>query len=568
MTRTKKQDKRPAATVNISSEDDRWLAQHWISSPNNKSIHAHLCLPHSEQVLAHFHKKYGRRITKKQLKKRFTKICEDSLYFSLLFNKRKIRLGNSIPDTQLINATEKEFIDQRNSAFIFKSPWSILRHHPRWMEIRSEEDRPANSSQQQSPSTVTPKRSSQRIASQSTKHYSTTTYPPSIPSESEYQPSSDYHLSDIGSPDQRHRRRPSPPRSTTSTVTQHNQNPVQSPITQEPQYGFNPVCRSFARIEQPQRCPSPDSSSSSSESIIFIDPPSATQSKPSRIVNDCTTHNKSSTRKRTYEDVDHNHEHVEIKPRYQSSHRQIKPSSSSQITSNTPSTTPSTSTSTSNSAVTSTATTTEEQNRINLLQLEVKKLEALTEYERVQLDIMEKDLSCCTDQYQKEFFMDTSDGGSGWWAGRLLRDLLEGIVAETVVKSGSTTTLLSAKSNVSSTFDPYQYHSEIGHVSNNHHKINDRKGTAHTTNFIGGKPKTWLRIPQSSSLSRSSSITNNHHRHTGKSSYTGNHNTNNHHQHQRDIIGLSLMDEREESTTIPEYSKRKNDRLEQKNLSS
>ncbi|KAI9620004.1 hypothetical protein H4Q26_013986 [Puccinia striiformis f. sp. tritici PST-130] len=523
MTRTKKQDKRPAATVNISSEDDRWLAQHWISSPTNKSIHAHLCLPHSEQVLAHFHKKYGRRITKKQLKKRFTKICEDSLYFSLLFNKRKIRLGNTIPDTQLINAAEKEFIDQRNSAFIFKSAWSILRHHPRWMEIRSEEDRPANSSQQQSPSTVTPKRSSQRIASHS-----------------------DYHLSDIGSPDQRHRRRPSPPRSTTSTVTQHNQNPVQSPITQEPQYRFNPVCRSFARIEQPQRCPSPDSSSSSSsESIIFIDPPSATQSKPSRIVNDSKTHNKSSTRKRTYEDVDHNHEHVEIKPRYQSSHRQIKPSSSSQITSNTPSTTPSTSTSTSNSAVTSTATTTEEQNRINLLQLEVKKLEALTEYER-----------------------DTSDGGSGWWAERLLRDLLEGIVAETVVKSGSTTTLLSAKSNVSSTFDPYQTHSEIGRLSNNHHKINDRKGTAHTTNFIGGKPKTWLRIPQSSSLSRSSSITNNHHRHTGKSSYTGNHNTNNHHQHQRDIIGLSLMDEREESTTIPEYSKRKNDRLEQKNLSS
>ncbi|POW09856.1 hypothetical protein PSTT_06491 [Puccinia striiformis] len=501
MTRTKKQDKRPAATVNISSEDDRWLAQHWISSPTNKSIHAHLCLPHSEQVLAHFHKKYGRRITKKQLKKRFTKICEDSLYFSLLFNKRKIRLGNTIPDTQLINATEKEFIDQRNSAFIFKSAWSILRHHPRWMEIRSEEDRPANSSQQQSPSTVTPKRSSQRIASQSTKHYSTTTYPPSIPSESEYQPSSDYHLSDIGSPDQRHRRRPSPPCSTTSTVTQHNQNPVQSPITQEPQYRFNPVCRSFARIEQPQRCPSPDSPplhllNLLSSSIPLLLP---------------------------------NLSHLEY----------------SQITSNTPSTTPSTSTSTSNSAVTSTATTTEEQNRINLLQLEVKKLEALTEYERVQLDIMEKDLSCCTDQYQKEFFMDTSDGGSGWWAERLLRDLLEGIVAETVVKSGSTTTLLSAKSN-----------------------INDRKGTAHTTNFIGGKPKTWLRIPQSSSLSRSSSITNNHHRHTGKSSYTGNHNTNNHHQHQRDIIGLSLMDEREESTTIPEYSKRKNDRLEQKNLSS
>ncbi|KAI9616204.1 hypothetical protein KEM48_005296 [Puccinia striiformis f. sp. tritici PST-130] len=171
--------------------------------------------------------------------------------------------------------------------------------------------------------------------------------------------------------------------------------------------------------------------------------------------------------------------------------------------------------------------------------------------------------------YEPGGSQDTSDGGSAWWAERLLRDLLEGIVAETVVKSGSTITLLSAKSNVSSTFDQNQYHSEIGHLSNqnyNHHKINDRKGTAHTTNFIGGKPKTWLRIPQSSSLSRSSSITNNHHRHTGKSSHTGNHHHNINHQHQRDIIGFSLIDEREESTTIPEYSKRKHDRLEPKNL--
>ncbi|KAH9462216.1 hypothetical protein Pst134EB_033309 [Puccinia striiformis f. sp. tritici] len=43
--------------------------------------------------------------------------------------------------------------------------------------------------------------------------------------------------------------------------------------------------------------------------------------------------------------------------------------------------------------------------KINRLQLEVKRLEAETEYERIQLDIMEKDLSSCTDEYEQEFFL-------------------------------------------------------------------------------------------------------------------------------------------------------------------
>ncbi|KAI9624340.1 hypothetical protein H4Q26_016910 [Puccinia striiformis f. sp. tritici PST-130] len=43
--------------------------------------------------------------------------------------------------------------------------------------------------------------------------------------------------------------------------------------------------------------------------------------------------------------------------------------------------------------------------KINRLQLEVKRLEAKTEYERIQLDIMEKDLSSCTDEYEQEFFL-------------------------------------------------------------------------------------------------------------------------------------------------------------------
>ncbi|KAA1077061.1 hypothetical protein PGT21_017309 [Puccinia graminis f. sp. tritici] len=142
---------------------------------------------------------------------------------------------------------------------------------------------------------------------------------------------------------------------------------------------------------------------------------------------------------------------------------------------------------------------------------------------------------------------DTSDGGSGWWAERLLRDLLEGIVAETVVKSGSTTTLLSSNTNLSSNFD----HSEMSRLSsqnNSRHytsdktSASDRKAANHITNSLGGKSKNWLRMPQSSSLPRSTSV-NNPTKHTAN-------NRN---------LGFSLIDEREESSTTPE-AKRKSAR--------
>jgi hypothetical protein len=41
---------------------------------------------------------------------------------------------------------------------------------------------------------------------------------------------------------------------------------------------------------------------------------------------------------------------------------------------------------------------------IDWLQLEVRRLEAKMEYERLEMDIMEKDLSMCTDKYEKEFY--------------------------------------------------------------------------------------------------------------------------------------------------------------------
>ncbi|KAA1108946.1 hypothetical protein PGT21_029658 [Puccinia graminis f. sp. tritici] len=45
------------------------------------------------------------------------------------------------------------------------------------------------------------------------------------------------------------------------------------------------------------------------------------------------------------------------------------------------------------------------EENLTRLQLEVRRLEAETEYERMLLDIMEKDLTSCTDEYEKRFFI-------------------------------------------------------------------------------------------------------------------------------------------------------------------
>ncbi|EFP89967.1 uncharacterized protein PGTG_16255 [Puccinia graminis f. sp. tritici CRL 75-36-700-3] len=45
------------------------------------------------------------------------------------------------------------------------------------------------------------------------------------------------------------------------------------------------------------------------------------------------------------------------------------------------------------------------EENLTRLQLEVRRLEAETEYERMLLDIMEKDLTSCTDEYEKKFFI-------------------------------------------------------------------------------------------------------------------------------------------------------------------
>ncbi|KAA1123551.1 hypothetical protein PGTUg99_007917 [Puccinia graminis f. sp. tritici] len=93
----------------------------------------------------------------------------------------------------------------------------------------------------------------------------------------------------------------------------------------------------------------------------------------------------------------------------------------------------------------------------------------------------------CFSDYEPGGSQDTSDGGSGWWAERLLRDLLEGIVAETVVKSGSTATLLLSNTNLSSNSD----HSEMSclssqnnsrHYTSDKTSASDRKAANHITN--------------------------------------------------------------------------------------
>lgn len=110
--------------------------------------------------------------------------------------------------------------------------------------------------------------------------------------------------------------------------------------------------------------------------------------------------------------------------------------------------------------------------------------------------------------YEPGGSQDTSDGGSGWWAERLLRDLLEGIVAETVVKSGSTTTLLMANPNLCSAID----HCESSRLpkDNRHDQFRPQKTDRKlaTQQAPVGKSKNWLRMPQTSTIngSRATSV--------------------------------------------------------------
>ncbi|PLW32828.1 hypothetical protein PCASD_13954 [Puccinia coronata f. sp. avenae] len=137
--------------------------------------------------------------------------------------------------------------------------------------------------------------------------------------------------------------------------------------------------------------------------------------------------------------------------------------------------------------------------------------------------------------YEPGGSQDTSDGGSKWWAERLLRDLLEGIVAETVVKSGSATTLLSATHSPFSS-STLMSHTEMSRLpsGNSRQKSNatsDRKVAANQLSSSIGKSKNWLRMSQSAQPSPLPTSLNN----TGKYSGTANRN-----------MGFSLIDEGEE----------------------
>ncbi|KAI9629136.1 hypothetical protein H4Q26_018302 [Puccinia striiformis f. sp. tritici PST-130] len=435
-------------TFDLTPDDDKWIAVYWScnGAHSHKSGHQH-SLPYLDDVakVVSQLQKRGFSLTKTQLKARFTRICRETLQFSTLYNKLKDTNVTRL-DADLVEAAKQDYNHQTGKPFLFESAWHVLRVHPIWTGIGREGTQSTSASskkifsetiittssesKQQPPpasKSTTPRRSSHRIASTTDKQSSISRSQPSrdtdepdlppIVSESEYQPSSDYHLSDPGSPN---RKSSSQPRhtvikpTTPSAVTQRTRskthNPVKSIPSSVPEKPRSKPCRPSPElvggmISNAHAEPPCGAARLSSDSVSVLSashsasrsrpscaqapsatraesPPMANQAAPTatdfRIQNQLVDI-KPSSRKRAFEEVEHPHSEPTNRP---------DPSRNMN----------------SNRYISSPPPPTEEQ-KINRLQLEVKKLEAETEYERIQLDIMDKDLDACTDPYQKEFFL-------------------------------------------------------------------------------------------------------------------------------------------------------------------
>ncbi|KAI9620006.1 hypothetical protein H4Q26_013988 [Puccinia striiformis f. sp. tritici PST-130] len=388
-------------TFDMKPDDDEWLAVHWSS--NGAHIHKsghQRSLPYLDDVakVVSQLQKRGISLTKSQLKARFTRICRETLQFSTLYNKLKDTNVTRL-DADLVEAAKQDYNHQTGKPFLFEPAWYVLRVHPIWTGIGREGTQSTSASskkifsetiittssesKQQPPpasKSTTPRRSSHRIASTTDKQSSISRSQPSrdtdepdlppIVSESEYQPSSDYHLSDPGSPN---RKSSSQPRhtvikpTTPSAVTQGleakrtiQSNPFPPPSPKKPR---SKPCRPspelvgvIAHLDLVPPCAQAPSATRAES------PPMANQAAPTATdfqIQNQLVDIKPSSRKRAFEEVEHPHSEPTNRP---------------------------------------------EPSR-NMNSNQVKKLEAETEYERIQLDIMDKDLDACTDPYQKEFFL-------------------------------------------------------------------------------------------------------------------------------------------------------------------
>ncbi|KAI7959203.1 hypothetical protein MJO28_002994 [Puccinia striiformis f. sp. tritici] len=337
---------------------DEWkqLALNWLW------MHGHGTVSHSryrngDRSWAPFLKKFNEQRREQfkdaaPLKKATFLLRMAALDFSAVYNKVKkisLSLGKSSTDAELVEVAKEDYYRQHGQPFIFESAWYLFRDHPEWANSGTEETNQSNKTSQQ-------RRTRSDAPSGSRSERLATSTPKTRPSSRE-----------------RDRAKLEEEKSANCSDDEERQPIVKKKVI-------------LNEKNQPKILTTYD------EVQIESQPPyseATSVTKPAKLVTSTHKTNPSS-RKREHDkrdekespncSDDQDKQPIVKKRMILDNKKQVKVSTTYdevQI----------------------------ETLKINRLQLEVKRLEAETEYERIQLDIMEKDLSSCTDEYEQEFFL-------------------------------------------------------------------------------------------------------------------------------------------------------------------
>ncbi|KAA1094702.1 hypothetical protein PGT21_028641 [Puccinia graminis f. sp. tritici] len=414
--KTRASKQKPEPVQQFSPEDDKWLANYWISEPGNRKLNAKQkpSLSNYARLIADF-KNAGMSVEKNKLKNRFGRICQETSEFSAVFNKMKkisISLGKDTPDADLVEVAKEDFYYQTGKTFEFESAWNVLRNHPRWMMQGMEKSE--NSSK---PSSSSAAAKNQKSASASTlARQRDITFLPALQAPTSSKPPPNATQSNAPSAQPTHLKPSSPERTERSSTTNQSKGTSNAPETNKqlieprfkPMTDPRPKQPTDPRLRQP---PIEPRFQQPTHEPRFQQPTHEPRFKQPTIE---PRFQQPSNRKRVFDQIDGDTNHsneTESKTREKIDHpNETKPKTSEKSHA-------------SERTTTTTATPTEldqkdrpgstvlvnetemESQKISRLQLEVRRMEAETEYERMQVDIMEKDVSTCTDEYEKEFFL-------------------------------------------------------------------------------------------------------------------------------------------------------------------
>ncbi|OAV99772.1 hypothetical protein PTTG_00464 [Puccinia triticina 1-1 BBBD Race 1] len=368
----------PSEPHRFTPEDDEMIAQHWIFTPGNNKADADFHLENYEQLEQRF-REIGIDVGKAQkVRKRFRYICKQTLAFSEQFNAKKMTSCNSgkiTPDADLVAAVKEDYYNHGGKHFAFEPAWHVLRHHPMWMNRRP---------QQSEGQSNTPPRTPLNAASVSTsKHQTLITKPPvqilprRQPQTSSEQPPDTNQCStrstDLTPQTQRtdsklvRRKRPEPPceRTQSEDISTFSE-------TRDESTDIKPSRRRQAFDEIGGEVNDSDKTKLKASRSVTAD-----RDMENRRESTVTSHTQAEE-----QDI----ARLKIEPRRSKKVKEVLDAENGR-----------------ESSVTSHAQA--EEQKIARLQVEARRLEAETEHERMQLDIMEKDVSTCTDEYEKEFFL-------------------------------------------------------------------------------------------------------------------------------------------------------------------